>query len=381
MHTKYRWKAFADMQTLLCAMFALGRPAMSHEYRFVKSPITMRQIAREAGVAVSTVSKALRNDRSIPEERCLQIQAVAKRLGYRPNPMVATLMAQLHHHRRRSDPHNIAWIDFWPPKTREPAAIDPAPILSGARERAQELGYGLEIYSGAEYGMDPERLRRTLMVCGHWGVIIPPVPEAAKRLALDLRGLAAVTIGTSLHEPVMHRVSPNHFQGCALAFERLREMNYRRIGLLLSSFMDERVEGKWLGAFLASQQRLPKKEHVAPLIHTKKEMFSRWLSAEKPDVILRAERFEWESTPGRKPVSQPPTFWLMPQGRELGLGYLDYHPEQLGRVAMDTVIAQIHRNESGSPSVPQSILIDASLGSPSNPIPVHTPMPIRPTVF
>ena len=273
-------------------------------------------------------------------------------------------MAQLHHHRRRSDPQNIAWIDFWPPKTRESAAINPAPILSGARERAQELGYGLEIYSGADYGMDPGRLRRTLMARGHWGVIIPPVPEAAKRLALDLRGLAAVTIGTSLHEPVMHRVSPNHFQGCALAFERLREMHYKRIGFLLSSFMDERVEGKWLGAFLASQQRLPKKEQVTPLILNKKEMFSRWLRTEKPDVLLRAERFEWDSAPNRKAAALPPTFWLMRQGRESGLGHLDYHPEQLGRVAMDTVIAQLHRNESGRPSVPQSILIDASWRSP-----------------
>ena len=337
----------------------------------------MRQIAREAGVAVSTVSKALRNDRSIPEDRCLEIQAVAKRLGYRPNPLVATLMAQLHHHRRRSDPHNIAWIDLWPPKTREPAAIDLSPIQCGARGRAQELGYGLEVYSGAEYGMDPGRLRRTLMARGHWGVIIPPVPEAAKRLALDLRGLAAVTIGTSLHEPVMHRVSPNHFQGCTLAFDRLRKMNFRRIGLLLSSFMDERVEGKWLGAFLASQQRLPKKERVTPLILTKTEMFPRWLRTEKPDVLLRAERFEWDSASIRKAASLPPTFWLMQQARERGLGYLDYHPEQLGKVAMDTVIAQIHRNESGSPSIPQSILIDASWVNTGSPGPGITFQPKR----
>jgi LacI family transcriptional regulator len=320
----------------------------------------MRQIAKEAGVAVSTVSKALRNDRSIPEERCVEIQAIAERLGYRPNPMVATLMAQLHHHRRRSDPHNIAWIDLWPSKSGEPTAIDPAPIFSGARERAQELGYGVEIYSGAEYGMDPERLRRTLLARGHWGVIIPPVPDAAKHLALDLRGLAAVTIGTSLHEPVMHRVSPNHFQGCALAFGRLREMNYRRIGLVLSAVMDERVEGKWLGALLASQQRLQKSERVTPLIFTNEEKFSRWLCAEKPDVLLRAERFEWESKPSCKPVSQPPTCWLMQQAGEPGVGCLDYHPKQLGRVAMDTVMAQIHRNDSGSPAIPQTILIDAS---------------------
>jgi hypothetical protein len=129
--------------------------------------------------------------------------------------------------------------------------------------------------------------------------------------------------------------------------------------------MDERVEGKWQGAFLASQQRLPKRDQVTPLILTNEEMFSRWLRAEKPDVLLRAERFEWDSNPSRQPVSQPPTCWLMQQG-VAGVGCLDYHPGQLGRVAMDTVMAQIHRNESGSPSSPQTILINASWGFPKS---------------
>lgn len=321
----------------------------------------MKQIALEAGVAVSTVSKALRNDRSIPADRCRQIQIMAERLGYRPNPMVATLMAQLHHHRRRSDPQRIAWIDLWPASEKKSATIDPAPILRGARERARQMGYEIEIYSGEQYGMAPDRLRRTLTSRGHWGAIIPPVPESAGKISLDLRGLAAVTIGTSLHEPVMHRVSPNHFQGGVLAFEHLRQMNFRRIGLVLSSLMNERVEGKWLGAFLACQQRIMKKERTAPFISEKMDLdiFSRWLRRERPDVILRAESFEWEMAGTRSAPGLPPVCWLMQQGREWGVGSLDYQPGVLGRVAMDTVVAQIHRNENGSPTIPQTILIDA----------------------
>ena len=38
---------------------------------------------------------------------------MAASMGYRPHPLVSTLMAQLHHYRRRSDPHSIAWIDLW----------------------------------------------------------------------------------------------------------------------------------------------------------------------------------------------------------------------------------------------------------------------------
>ena len=328
----------------------------------------MRHVASTAGVAVSTVSKALRNDPSIPEKRCQAIQAVAERLGYRPNPLVATLMSQMHHHRRRSDPQNIAWIDLWPPGKDSVAAMSAEPILRGARERAQELGYGIEVYSAGAEGMSPERLHRTLTARGQWGLIIPPVPESAMKFPLDLRGLTGVTIGTSLHEPVMHRVSPNHFQGCVLAFERLRAKGFRRIGLVLTPAMNERVEGKWLGAFLACQQRLTGNECVSPLLmdHRDNAAFARWVRREEPDAMLLAEIFSGmpANQAERKRQSRPFIAWLIQQPAFHGFGGLDLRPEQLGRVAVEIVVAQIHRNERGSPAIPHTILIDAAWVDP-----------------
>ncbi len=325
----------------------------------------MRHVARAAGVAVSTVSKALRNDPSIPERRCRDIQATAESLGYRPHPLVATLMSQLHHHRRRSDPHHIAWIDLWPAGKDNAVAMSAEPILRGARERAQELGYGIEVYSAGKDGLSPERLHRTLTARGQWGLIIPPVPESAMKFPLDLRGLTGVTIGTSLHEPVMHRVSPNHFQGCALAFETLRRKGFRRIGLVLTTAMNQRVEGKWLGAFLACQRSLPKNERVSPLLADRvdHQAIARWLQHETPDTVLAAETFFWTGANRSlgKSSHRPFIAWLMHQqrGMDSGFGGLDLRSEQLGRVAVEMVVAQIHRNERGSPIIPHTVLIDA----------------------
>lgn len=343
------------------AAFGLGRRAGIYEYRFVQSPnvVTMRQVAHATGVAVSTVSKALRNDPSIPKQRCQSIQAAAERLGYRPHPLVATLMAQMHHHRRRSDPHNIAWIDLWPAVKDHIAAMRAEPLLRGARARAQELGYGIEVYPAGTEQMSPERLHRTLTTRGQWGLIIPPVPESAMKFPLDLRGLTGVTIGTSLHEPVMHRVSPNHFQGCVLAFEKVQAKGFLRIGLVLTTAMNERVEGKWLGAFLACQQRRPKRERVQPLLTPRDdhEILARWLRRENPDVVLVAEEFSWRLD--ARGTRRPAIASLMPRENRRGLGHLDYRPEQLGHVAVEMVVAQIHRNERGSPAIPHSVLIDA----------------------
>jgi hypothetical protein len=41
------------------------------------------------------------------------------------------------------------------------------------------------------------------------------------------------------------------------------------------------------------------------------------------------------------------------------LGGLDYRPEQLGRAAVEMVVAQIHRNERGRPAIAHTVMIDA----------------------
>lgn len=322
----------------------------------------MRDVAKVVGVATSTVSKALRHDPSIPEARCREIHAAAEKLGYRPDPMVATLMAQLHHRRRRSDPHQIAWIDLWGAETSE-VAKGLVPLLHGARQRAAELGYGIQVYRTVSENISPERLRRILTNCGQWGVIFPPVPDSVKRFPFDLRGFVGVKIGTSLHEPVMHRVAPSHFRGCVLAFARLRERGLRRIGLALSPEMNNRVEGKWLGAFLFCQQRLPANERVTQLIAESedREAFFRWLQHEKPEAVLVAEETPLQGlrTSSRGGPRRPMIGWLLrPEGAP-SEGRLDQRHEQMGSLAVEMVVAQIHRNERGSPSNPYEILIDS----------------------
>lgn len=49
----------------------------------------------------------------------------------------------------------------------------------------------------------------------------------------------------------------------------------------------------------------------------------------------------------------------MRQDGSAGNAGLDLREEQLGRVAVEMVVAQIHRNERGSPSIPHTVLIDA----------------------
>lgn len=57
----------------------------------MKRKITLKQIARELDVSISTVSKALRNSAEISEDTKLKIQAFAKLYNYRPNNIALSL--------------------------------------------------------------------------------------------------------------------------------------------------------------------------------------------------------------------------------------------------------------------------------------------------
>lgn len=323
----------------------------------------MASVARAAGVATSTVSKALREDPTIPPERRAEIQQIARQLGYRPNPMVAALMARLHSRRRRNDPHHIAWIDLWRSGQEAASTTDFKLMLRGAIERASELGYQIEVHHVGREGMSAGRLHEILISRAQWGLIIPPVPQDAAAYPLNLEGLTAVTIGTSLHAPVMHRVASNLFQGSQLACQKLRARGFRRIGLVLSPAMNQRVEEKWLGAYLAEQLLWPRSERLPPLLVTDTEevRFTAWLASARPDVVLLAEPDveKWIARARSRAAAKPPVAWLrriesMPKENFA----IDTRPDKMGAAAVELVVAQIHRNERGSPDIPHTLLLD-----------------------
>jgi LacI family transcriptional regulator len=57
----------------------------------VKRKVTLKQIARELDVSISTVSKALRNSKEIGEDTRQKVQAFAKLYNYRPNNIALSL--------------------------------------------------------------------------------------------------------------------------------------------------------------------------------------------------------------------------------------------------------------------------------------------------
>ena len=57
----------------------------------MKRQVTLKQIAKELGVSIPTVSKALRDSKEISEETKQKVKAFAKLFNYRPNNIALSL--------------------------------------------------------------------------------------------------------------------------------------------------------------------------------------------------------------------------------------------------------------------------------------------------
>src|SRR5689334_2943501 len=114
---------------------------------------TLRTLATLANVSPMTVSLALRNHPRISAATRERVKKVAAAQGYQPDPVIAKLM----HHLRKQRGHRVRSTLCglqMRPLTRDPQReIDyGTEVLRGARQRAESLGFRMDVLSIDEEG-------------------------------------------------------------------------------------------------------------------------------------------------------------------------------------------------------------------------------------
>ena len=192
--------------------------------------VTMQTIADALGVSRMTVSRAFRGG-LIARSRYAYGSWRAEELGYRPDPLQRTHMAQLRRKNSDSSGSTVAFLDLSKPA----ASIEHNPsgrrLVDGAKQRAQELGMQVEVFNPFVDGISFVRLRNIWRARGIHGVIIGPVPVGMQLSKFPLNDLAAVSISHSLRDPALHRVGHNHYSTLRSTLESLYSQGKRRFGL------------------------------------------------------------------------------------------------------------------------------------------------------
>ncbi len=138
------------------------------------SRVSIRDVARAAGISKSTASYALRNHPGINKATRERVLRIAKRIGYIPDARIASWMASVRDAKSK-DLLPIAWLNTHSMEDEEDVWRRHkflSPWLEGARDRCRQLGYRLDEIWTHQPGMTMRRVSQILYQRGIEGVIV-----------------------------------------------------------------------------------------------------------------------------------------------------------------------------------------------------------------
>lgn len=321
----------------------------------------MTQVARRAGVACSTVSKALRNNSRIPEKTRIRICKIADEMGYKPNPIVANLMAQLRHVRKSETYETVAWVSAFPEPDGWTRSMSYREYYEGARDRAIELGYKLEKFWLGDVDWKGGRLSTVLRSRSIRGVLFAPFPKITERIDLEWDNFAVVTFGYSLRKPLCHRVTNDQFRAMLCLLKRMDEGGFRRIGLVLEAMGNYRTGSNFTSGMITYQLHVPPENRI-PILYTDRvtiQQFKDWYNQYKPDILVGQK---WLIPPflthhNVRVPEDVSVAYLVEDGNGGSAG-IHQRSRWVGAAAMELVVEQLYENRLGIPACQKTILIE-----------------------
>lgn len=322
--------------------------------------ITQRDLARELGVDISTVSKALKNHPAVSARTKQQVREAAQRLGYRPDPMLTSLAAYRRNTRTIPFQSVLAWVYNHSAKRSMEAFPDYEDFELGASQRAEELGYRLEVFWLKRRGpMTPTRLGDVLRARGIQGVLLPPQAEVGRPLSLPWESFASVALGHSLPGPRLHRVSNDHVFLITQLLDTLRARGYRRIGYDMWAQDNLRTEQRVLAALMTHSQTKSVPIRVYEQFQPKE--FLAWVRQHRLDAVVvrdvRAQR-ALERAGYLIPDQCGVVYVTMKKGDTSKAGF-SHNNWQLGATAVELVANHLQNGRLGLPDHPWKIHLES----------------------
>ena len=347
---------------------------MSHERR-----VTLADIAKKAGVHVTTVSLAMRNHPRLPENTRARIKQMAQEMGYAPDPLLRALIAYRRHRMPRHSTPTLAYVTNWQTRwgwKKVPAHLQ---FFAGAEAKAKDLGYQLEHFWLHEDGFTQKRMGRVLYARGINGLIVASHSrEMGDELELEWQHFSAVKIDYFPHRPLLHNVTNNQCNIIRLAMRKVLAAGYRRIGFVVHRGWDHAVDHNWTAGFLCEQQHLPVRDRVPAHVFPEAEPvyrwfnetnasvqadlkpFAKWLKQHKPDVIVAKAAYVLpllEQLKLKIPEDIAFVNLFLDQADGTMAGVRQNH-EVVGGVAVEILAGQLQQNKFGLPAVPTTTFVE-----------------------
>ena len=183
-------------------------------------PVNIHDVAKRAGVAVSSVSRVLSNHPAVSEQMRAKVEAAASELGYSPDPVAQSL--------RSGSSRLIGYVvrDFLTPFFNE--------VIEGLEEILSKAGYTLLVMNGG--GQPAQEVERIAMLKQRRvdGLLLSTVADATPRLRKAVLGFErpVVMVDRDMTRADVGRALFDHVSGIAEATADLVALGHTRIAMV-----------------------------------------------------------------------------------------------------------------------------------------------------
>ena len=324
---------------------------------------TMRDVAQLVGnVNPSTVSLALRNSPRISPKVRAQIQAAAKKIGYRRDP----LLDAFNQHRLKTVPqrasrHIAAISDF-----SSAAELADSPhhtaARAGAMEAAARLHCQLDFFFCGPGQPSPRRLDAVLEARGLRALLLFGVHADSATMDFNWSRNCTVAIDSVQLTTPLYRVTPDYREATRLLWRCAWAQGCPRIGIVRANCAHPVVEDRAIAGFLLEQLRHPQAPPIPifPLTDERggSARFKRWLQTHRPQVIIHGS-------------AATPSLLALPGATNLRRFVFNaplpaiagVHPDygEVGRRAIEQLVTLMQTNQLGLPSAAVCTYVAVSL--------------------
>jgi len=252
--------------------------------------ITLRDVAKAAGVGLATASRAMRDDPATRESTREKVKKAAARLGYRPDPGMAHLIERRWRGKRREGGMNIGYLLHSQCENGDMSRRQ----YKQFKDVSERMGYVL-IEEDLSQFSTCKKLSQRLWVQGVEGLLVCLLPSVPFDLNPVFKKFPAVSISVSQYRPSCAIIMHDEFTAITEVWNELQRLGYEKIGVILPDYPNSTTTDLRLGAILTCRSlQKPAKNKIPILYHktnsrTFETVFRPWMEKYQPEVVIGYE--------------------------------------------------------------------------------------------
>lgn len=254
-------------------------------------PVSLKDIAKAAGVSLGTVSMALNDNPLVAEKTRERVKALAEAMGYRRSPAFAALGSRRRWAKAVTEGVPVACVQEARPE--EPRYLEMDSLRRGMAAEGSRLGFRVEEFF-LKHGEDWRPLLRRLYARGFACIVVEQMMDLRALEHEEWSRFVLVTLGQQTQPLSMHTVRFSRHMSAREAVKRIWEKGYRRIGFLEGmhgDFVATEDFARHAGVLAGLREvGVPLDKVIPPLEHRMRhlpeEKFRAWFRKYKPDAVL-----------------------------------------------------------------------------------------------